>query len=107
MRTVLMVGISYDDDPHQAVKIIKDIVGQHSAVLDDPGYKVLLWDYGDSALMLRVQFHTRIRGAIGRGDVRSQLLFSIWDAFKEAGITIPYPQRDVHVHGTNLASPLT
>ena len=101
MRTILMVGISYDDDPHQAVQIIKDIVGQHSAVLDDPGYKVLLWDYGESALMLRVQFHTRIRGAIGRADVRSQLLFSIWDAFKEAGITIPYPQRDLHLHGNS------
>jgi len=99
MRTVLMVGISYDDDPHQAVNLISELVKAHPAVLEDPGYKVLLWEYGDSALMLRVQFHTRIRGAIGRADVRSQLLFSIWDAFKEVGITIPYPQRDVHLHG--------
>lgn len=94
-----MVGISYNDDPHQAVAIIKKILSEHDAVLSDPGYKVLLWDYGDSALMLRMQFHTRIRGDIGRADVRSQLLFTIWDVFKENGITIPYPQRDVHMHG--------
>ncbi len=98
MRTVLMVGISYDDDPHQAVALILEHVKAHPAVLTDPGAKVLLWDYGDSALMIRVQFHTRIRGPIGRGDVRSQILFAIWDAFKDVGITIPYPQRDVHMH---------
>lgn len=98
MRTVLMVGISYDDDPHQAVALILEQVKSHPAVLTDPGTKVLLWDYGESALMLRVQFHTRIRGPIGRADVRSQILFAIWDAFKDAGITIPYPQRDVHMH---------
>ena len=101
MRTVLMVGISYNDDPHQAVKLIKDIVTSHPAVLIDPGSKVLLWEYGDSALMLRVQFHTRIRGSIGRSDVRSQILFGIWDAFKQAGITIPYPQRDVYMHNVD------
>ena len=98
MRTVLMVGISYDDDPHQAVALIMEQVKAHPAVLTNPGTKVLLWEYGDSALLLRIQFHTRIRGPVGRGDVRSQILFSIWDAFKEAGISIPYPQRDVHMH---------
>jgi potassium efflux system protein len=59
-----MVGISYDDDPHQAVALILEQVKSHPAVLTDPGAKVLLWDYGDSALMLRVQFHTRIHSAM-------------------------------------------
>ena len=101
MRTVLMVGISYEDDPHQAAAMVLEIVKTHPAVLESPGSKVLLWEYGDSALMLRVQFHSRIRGEIGRADVRSQILFSIWDAFKEAGITIPYPQRDIHMHAVD------
>ncbi|MBW2940519.1 mechanosensitive ion channel domain-containing protein [Zhongshania aquimaris] len=99
MRTILMVGISYDDDPHHAVKLVKELLVEHPAVLSDPGPKVLLWDYGDSALMIRVQFHSRIRGDVGKADLRSQLLFAIWDAFKAAGITIPYPQQDVHVRG--------
>jgi len=47
------------------------------------------------------EVETRILGEIGRADVRSQILFSIWDAFKEAGITIPYPQRDVHMHAVD------
>ncbi len=101
IRTVLMIGISYDDDPKQAAAIIDELVRAHPAVLESPGVKVLLWEYGDSALMIRLQFHTRVRGEIGRSDVRSQLLFSIWHAFKDAGITIPYPQRDVHVKASD------
>jgi potassium efflux system protein len=60
MRTVLMVGISYEDDPHQAVELVLKKVKAHPSVLVDPGSKVLLWEYGDSALMLRILFHTRI-----------------------------------------------
>jgi potassium efflux system protein len=98
MRTVLMVGISYNDDPHKAIKLIKDLLVQHPEILPDPGPKALLWDYADSALMIRLQFHSRIRGAVGRGDLRSQVLLAIWDSFAENGITIPYPQRDVHYY---------
>jgi potassium efflux system protein len=99
MRTSLMVGLSYDDDPHQAVEIIAELLKDHLAVLETPAPKVLLWEYGDSALMIRVQFHSRIRGDVGKADLRSQLLFAIWDAFKIAGISIPYPQQDIHVRG--------
>lgn len=97
-RTVLMVGISYEDDPEQAISLIKELLAQHPAVLDAPAFKVLLWEYGDSALMIRVQFFSRIRGDVGRADLRSQVLLGIWSRFKQAGITIPFPQRDVHVH---------
>lgn len=106
MRTVLMIGISYDDDPHHALEIVRETVLAHPAVLSDPSAKFLLWEYADSALMLRAQFYTRIRGTIGRADVRSQILFSIWDRFKEEGITIPYPQRDLHIHNVNESAPM-
>ena len=66
----------------------------HPAVLDDPPFKVLLWEFADSAVNLRVQFHLHLNGPVGQVDARSQVLFGIWDAFKAAGITIPYPQRD-------------
>jgi potassium efflux system protein len=92
MRSIMMVGISYDDDPHQAVEIIAGLLKDHLAVVEIPAPKVLLWEYGDSALMIRVKFHYRIRGDVGKADLRSQLLFTIWDAFKIAGISIPYPQ---------------
>ena len=74
------------------------IIAEHNAaVVYSPGPEVLLWDFGDSAVMLRVQFHSHIRGAIGHGDARSQVLMAIWRAFRENGISMPYPQSDVHV----------
>ena len=103
MRTVLLVGISYNDDPHKAIALIKELLQQNGNILADPAPKVLLWDYADSALMIRLQFHSRIRGPVGRPDLRSEVLLAIWDAFAEHGITIPFPQRDVHFYGTQGA----
>lgn len=99
MRTILVTGISYDDDPEQAMALVREILDQHPAVLTDPAPKVLLWEFADSAMTLRLQYHTHIRGAIGRADVRSQVLSAIWKRFRSAGITIPYPQRVLHMPG--------
>ena len=92
-----MVGISYNDDPAEAIKVIEKVCKEHSAVLATPALKVLLWEYADSALMIRVQLFSRIRGEIGRVDMRSQLLLSIRTALQEAGMSIPFPQRDIHM----------
>ncbi len=97
MRTVLLVGIGYDDDPVQAIAVLKQILLEHPAVVSDPGPKVLLWEFADSSITLRMQFYTHVRGDIGRADVRSQVLSTVWTRFREEGITIPYPQRVVHV----------
>ncbi len=96
MRTLLLVGIGYDDDPNAAMALVADILREHPAVLDNPAPKVLLWEFADSSMTLRLQFHTHIRGSIGRADVRSQILATIWTRFRAAGITIPYPQRVLH-----------
>jgi len=97
MRTVLTVGVSYDGDPNQALQAVSEILTEHPAVLSTPPIKVLLWDFAESSLTVRVQFHTHIRGDIGRSDVRSQILLAIWARFKALGIEIPYPQRDLHI----------
>lgn len=97
MRTILLVGISYNDDPEKAIEVIKKICVDHPAVLSEPAPKVLLWEYADSALIIRIQLFSQIRGAIGRVDMRSQLLLSIRRALQDAGMSIPFPQRDLHI----------
>lgn len=96
-RTVLKIGISYGDDPHQAVDIIERILANYTAILKDPEPNVLLWEFADSAVVIRVQFFTHMRSNVSRLDTRSEVLFAIWDRFKEAGISMPYPQRDIYV----------
>ena len=45
MRSVLMVGISYDSDPHAAHDIVFKVLKEHPAVLAEPEPSVLLWDF--------------------------------------------------------------
>ena len=65
-------------------------------VLKSPEPGVRLMEFADSgiALELRVWMTDPEEGL---GNVRSDINLAIWRGFKEAGITIPYPQRDVHL----------
>ncbi|RLA33811.1 MAG: mechanosensitive ion channel family protein, partial [Gammaproteobacteria bacterium] len=65
-------------------------------VLLDPAPAVRLMAFADSGidLELRVWYNDPQNGV---GTIRSEINLAIWRGFKEAGITIPYPQRDVHL----------
>ncbi len=98
-RTVLMIGISYHDDPHQAIRIIYGVLDALPAVARDEDHKPLatLWEFGDSALILRVHYFINLRAA-NLIMVRSQVLLAIWQQFGAAGIQIPFPQREIHMY---------
>ncbi len=105
MRTLLEIQISYDSDPHEARQALLDILKGHPEVLVTPGPAVRLWNFTDSGMLLMAQYFSRVRGDVNRGELRSQINFLIYDRFAELGITIPYPQRDVHVKGAALPTP--
>lgn len=96
IRTVLMVGASYDADPHQVKQVITEVLSKHKDILQDPPWAVLLWEFGDSALTFRVQYHVDFAKS-NTLTVRSEVMFAIYDGFKKIGIKIPYPQRDLHI----------
>ncbi|MCP5159004.1 MAG: mechanosensitive ion channel [Gammaproteobacteria bacterium] len=96
LRTILWVGISYDADPHQAQALIEKILREHPAILADPEPRALLWDFADSSVKFRVQYYIDI-GRYSLLSVHHEVLFGIWDRFKEADIRIPYPQRDLYI----------
>jgi len=95
VRVRVPVQISYDDDPEQAMAIMEKAAMASSRVLASPEPVVRLLEFADSgiALELRVWLTDPQEGV---GNVRSDINLAIWHGFKEAGITIPYPQRDVH-----------
>jgi small-conductance mechanosensitive channel len=66
-------------------------------ILENPEPVVRLMAFGDSGieLQLRVWIQDPEQGL---GNIRSDINVAIWQAFKAAGITIPFPQRDVHLH---------
>jgi len=96
VRLRLPVQISYGDDPEQAMAILAEAAKVSPRVLLDPAPAVRLMAFADSGidLELRVWYNDPQNGV---GTIRSEINLAIWRGFKEAGITIPYPQRDVHL----------
>ncbi len=94
-RIRIPIGVAYDSDPEQVKALLLNISQQHKDVLAAPPSIVLFKEFGDSALQfdLLVWISQPSRQYI----IKSDLLFMLSKAIKEAGINIPYPQRDVHV----------
>lgn len=96
VRVKVPVSISYDDDPEQAMTLLLQAARASPRVLDTPAPTARFLAFGDSdiKLELRVWIDDPEAGLAG---VRSDINLAIWRLFKEAGITIPYPQRDLHI----------
>ena len=95
-RIKINVDISYDDDPEEAIRIMEECALVSDRVLKDPAPVARLMEFGDNGiqLQLRVWIADAMNGFEG---VRSPIKIEIFKRFKEAGITIPFPQRDLHV----------
>ena len=94
-RIDLVFGIGYDDDIAKAKQIINDIMKQDSRILSDPEPAVAMAELADSSVNFNV------RPWVNSGDywpVRADLLENVKLAFDANGISIPYPQQDVHTH---------
>jgi len=90
------VGVSYKENPENVRKILLDIALANAGVLKDPKPDVLFAQYADSAMV----FNLRVWSCeyINRpGVLKSQLYYEIARRFREEGIEIPFPQRDIHI----------
>ena len=96
VRLNIPIGISYTSDLHLAMDLIKETALGTPRVLDDPEPRVLLIGFGDSSVDLQLRFWVN-DPENGLSNVRSEILLKIWDKFNAHGISIPYPQRDVHL----------
>jgi len=97
MRVILTVGISYDDAPEEAVAIIEKIIAEHPGIVPSPAPMVTVDEFGDNSVNLRVCYYGDLRGEYSLFTVRSDVLTAIRNRFAAAGLSIPYPQRDVHM----------
>lgn len=92
-RIDMVFGIGYDDDMRKAKQIMIDILEAHELVLSDPAPAVAVAELADSSVNFNV------RPWVNSGDywpVRSDLIEKIKLAFDDNGISIPYPQMDIH-----------
>ena len=113
-RIRIEVGVSYDSDPDQVEKLLLEVAEQNSDVeQDDPTRMPLVrfQDFGDSSLTFVLV--AWINNVIKLRQINSDLHHQVFHKLKEAGVTIAFPQRDVHIHGipelaiTKSSSPAT
>ncbi len=94
-RVDLVIGISYDDDIGRAIETIDAIVRRDERVLIEPAPKIAVAELADSSVNL-------VARPWCKGEDYWDLKFDLTRRFKEeleaAGCSLPYPQRDVHVH---------
>ena len=100
-RVDLVFGIGYDDNIGQARDIIRTVIDADERIFKDPEAAIVVGELGESSVNINV------RPWVNSADywaVRSDLLETIKVRFDEAGISIPYPQQDVHMHKVKAVS---
>ena len=97
-RARIPVGAAYGSDTQKVKQVLIKVANEHPEVMTyDPALKpfVLFLGFGESSLDFELRIY--IRNIDRRLRVISDINFAIDDAFREAGIEIPFPQRDLHI----------
>jgi small conductance mechanosensitive channel len=102
-RVDMVFGVGYDDDLKLAREVLTRICANHPKVLDDPATNIFVMNLGDSSVDFAV-----------RPWAKTEDYWTVWGDLLEqgkmeldaAGLNIPYPQTDVHLHHSNPLSDL-
>ena len=95
VRRLIPVGVSYKSDPEEVIEILLNVAKGHPKVLTEPEPVVFLIGFGDSSIDFELAVW--LNNPAPLKSVTSDLNRSIWKAFAEHEIEIPFPQRDLHI----------
>jgi small-conductance mechanosensitive channel len=93
-RVDMEVGVGYEADLNKVIKTSMDVIKSHPKVLSDPAPQVAVSEHGDSAVVLVVRPWCKTDDF---WDVFFDLKKALKEAYDREGISIPYPQMDVHM----------
>lgn len=98
VRVRMRVPVGYDCDLRLAQKLMVDTAKANPRILNDPEPVVWITAFGERAVEHELRYWISDPEA-GLGNIQGDVFLGIWDRFKEAGITIPYPRTDVRLLG--------
>ena len=97
------MGVGYGTDPELVLKLLVAEAAAHADVMTDPAPMAFFMGFGDSALNFELRFWS------ARQDIwlqlKSDVTIGVSRALNEAGIKIPFPQRDLHLHSAEVSIP--
>ena len=96
IRIKLPIGVAYDSDLPHAIETCIKTAQAEGRILTSPEPTCLVKGFGDSAIDLELRIWIRDPHN-GIANIKSSVYVRIWQAFKEEGIEIPFPQRVVHL----------
>lgn len=96
VRLKIVVGVSYDSDIHEVMRLMVEAAKDIPRVMEDPKPVCQLKNFGDSSIDMELRIWVR-DPENGVSNVSSAVRVAIWDTFKKHGIEIPFPQRDVNI----------
>jgi small-conductance mechanosensitive channel len=102
VRLSLPVGVGYNSDPKQVREILLQAAREHPDVLKDPAPDVIFTAYGDSSINFDLRVWTSSRAHTPMV-LKSDLYFSLFEMFREKGVELPFPQRDLHIRSSDVA----
>ena len=101
-RENIKIGVAYGSNVELVTRVLEEILQTQKGILKNPKPFILFEDFGDSALLFSLNFY--ITNSFMDPQIKSEVRYKIDAKFREHGITIPFPQRDVHLfqHSKNL-----
>ena len=99
-RQTIAIGVAYGSPLRKVSELLVGVLERHGLVLKSPAPQVYLEEYADNSVNFSLTYWVEMTESGDTRRVKSDLLLMIDAAFSEAGIEIPFPQRDVHLSTT-------
>lgn len=93
-RELVRVGVAYGSDTEMVKELLLECVNEQAGITKKPKPFVLFEDFGESALIFSINFF--VTDSFVDPKIKSQVRYKIDQKFRENGVTIPFPQRDIH-----------
>jgi potassium-dependent mechanosensitive channel len=97
IRTKVCVGVAYGSPTRKVIKLVKQAAEDEEEVIKSPAPLVTFDDFGESSLDFTVHFWVAVASPMDRDRICTKVRLALDDLFREGGIEIPFPQRDIHL----------
>ncbi len=96
VRLKIPIGVSYNTDLRRAMALCVEAAEAVDRVIEDPAPLCLVTGFGHNSVDLEIRLWIADANN-GVSNVKSDIMLNVWDRFRENGIEIPFPQRDLHI----------